>query len=189
MIIAKKKLPLLLLLVTFLFECPLAISQQVSLRITGDETEGYHINSYHGPLLVAHTKALSLELFNNDLSTVVNLPHWKGHKWTGNNEQITLTTNTYLKALNANLPVSVTCQVVNTNRVKKTVELFQLSLPGLPYILKQTARPAASPEQYVMFEYDSFPSDLIVPLKEVAFHQRTLLPKPSTDPDHNEIDL
>jgi hypothetical protein len=57
--------------------------------------------------------------------------------------------------------VSVTYEVVNDNVVKKTIELFQPSMPGMLYILQQTAMPAEKPSRYVTFEYDSFPGGFV----------------------------
>ena len=74
---------------------------------------------------------------------------------------ITLTRDSYIKEFDANLSVSVTYRVVNSNMVKKTVELFQPSMPGMYYIMQQTARPAEKPKRYVTFEYDDFPGGFV----------------------------
>ncbi len=67
-------------------------AQQLSLKVVGDDKNGFHVNIYNGnKLVVTGTEEFSLQLFNHDLSTFANLAHWTGHKkWTGNEKSITL---------------------------------------------------------------------------------------------------
>ncbi len=151
-----------MLIVSFFFNCAFATSNQLSLKVAGDDVAGYHVNIYNTfQLLVSNTEEFSLQLFNNDLSTVANIRQWKGQKWSGNKSSITLKRDAYIKEFDANLSISVTYQVVNANIIKKTIELFQPSMPGMLYILQQTARPAEKPNRYVTFEYDSFPGGFV----------------------------
>ena len=140
----------------------IAVGQSLSLKVAGDDRAGYHVDIYqNNQLLVTNIAELSLQLFNQDLSTVANLPQWTGQKWSGNDKRITLQRDEYVKDFDANLSVTVTYEVVNSNVVKKTIELFQPSMPGMLYILKQTARPAEKPQRYITFEYDSFPGGFV----------------------------
>jgi len=151
-----------LLIVSFFFNCAFATSNQLSLKVAGDDVAGYHVDIYNTlQLLVSNKEEFSLQLFNNDLSTVANIRQWKGQKWSGNKSSITLKRDAYIKEFDANLSISVTYQVVNANIIKKTIELFQPSMPGMLYILQQTARPAEKPNRYVTFEYDSFPGGFV----------------------------
>jgi len=162
MLTGKTRLPFFLLCISILFNCSFANSQQLSLKIAGDDQAGFHVDIYNGHhLVVTNTEEFSLQLHNHDLSTVANLQHWTGQKWTGNENGITLKRDSYIPEFDANLSVSVTYQVVNANVIKKTIELFQPSMPGMLYILKETARPAEKPRRYVTFEYDSFPGGLV----------------------------
>ena len=139
-----------------------AIGQQLSLKVTGNDQTGFHVDIYNGnQLVVTNTEEFSLQMFNLDLSTVANIQQWKGQKWTGNDKSITLTRDSYVKEFDANLSVNVTYQVVNSNIIKKTIELFQPSMPGMYYILQQTARPEEKPQRYVTFEYDNFPGGFV----------------------------
>lgn len=151
--------------VIFLFSlltCTIANGQPLTLKIAGDAIAGYHVDIYNNnQLLVTNTEELSLQLFNHDLSTVANLPSWQGQKWIGNARRISLQRDEYVKEFDANLSVTVTYEVMNANVIKKTVELFQPSMPGMYYILQQTARPAEKPQRYVSFEYDSFPGGFV----------------------------
>ena len=158
-----KTIPTVFLLCLFiLFNHTVVICQQLSLKIAGDEKEGYHVKIYNDQhLLVTNTEEFSIQLFNNDLSTVANFPQWKGQSWNGNAKKITLIRDAYIKEFDANLYVSVTYQVLNDTIIKKTIELMQPSMPGMLYILQQTARPAEKPNRYVTFEYDSFPGGMV----------------------------
>ena len=86
----------------------------------------------------------------------------------GNEKIITLKRDSYIKELDATLSVSVTYQEVNPNVIKKTVELFQPSMPGMYYILHETVRPAKKPQRYVTFEHDNFPGGFVYEMFPVA---------------------
>jgi hypothetical protein len=141
---------------------PYLSGQQLSLKVSGNESDGFHVDIYYGAqLVVTNTEELSLQLYNLDLSTEANIPHWTGQKWAGDDKRITLQRDSYINEFDANLSVSVIYQIVNENVIKKTVELFQPSMPGMHYILQQTERPAEEPKRYITFEYDSFPGGLV----------------------------
>jgi len=139
-----------------------AVGQPLSLKVVGDDKTGFRVDVYSGSkLLVTNSEEFSLEMYNLDMSTVAEMPHWTGATWIGNEKSITLKRDSYLKDFDANLAVSVIYEVVNANIIKKTVELFQPSMPGMYYILQETARPAETPQRYVTFEYDSFPGGFV----------------------------
>lgn len=145
-----------------LLNCSAAMGQSLSLAIAGDSISGFSVDIRdNGRPLITSTEELSLRLSNNDLTAMASLPHWKGSSWTGNSQHITLKKESYIQELDASLTVSVSYDVVNDTIVKKTVELFQSSMPGMLYLLKETARPAEIPRRYVTFEYDSFPGGLV----------------------------
>lgn len=162
MLYRKTRLPVFLFCLFIVLRNSFAFGQQLSLKVAGNDQSGYHVEIYNGNhLVVTNTEELSLQLYNHDLSTVAAMEQWKGQKWTGNEKSITLKRDSYVKEFDANLSVSVTYQVVNSNIIKKTIELFQPSMPGMLYILQQTARPAEKPQRYLTFEYDSFPGGLV----------------------------
>ncbi|MBK9104126.1 MAG: hypothetical protein IPL92_06040 [Saprospiraceae bacterium] len=140
---------------------PSLFSQSLSLKVGGDEKSGYHVDIYYGDkLILANTEEFSIQLFNLDLSTEAII-EWTGQAWSGNEKHITLKRDSYAKEFDANLSVSVTYEVINDHVIKKTIELFQPSMPGMYYILKETNKPAEKPERYVTFEYDSFPGGFV----------------------------
>jgi hypothetical protein len=139
-----------------------ASSQHLSFKAAGDQQTGYHVDIYNGrQLVIADSEEFSLKLYNLDMSTEAHIDHWSGKSWTGNEKNITLKRNLYIEEFDANLSVTVNYKVVNPNVVRKTVELFQPSMPDMYYILEETSRPAETPKRYVTFEYDSFPGGLV----------------------------
>src|SRR5664280_849702 len=158
----KNKLQVFFLCLFTLSNCPFATSQQLSLKVSGDDQAGFHVDIYNGnQLVVSNTEEFSLQLFNLDLSIIANIQQWTGKEWEGNEKKITLKRDSYIKEFDANMSVNITYQVVSPDIVKKTIELFQPSVPGMYYILQQTARPAEKPRRYLTFEHDSFPGGLV----------------------------
>ena len=148
----KTRLQVFLLCLFTLLNYSFVYGQQLSLKVVGDTTEGFHVAIYNGDkLVVTNTEEFSLQLYNLDMSTVANMPQWTGHEWTGNEKMITLKRDSYIKDFDANLSVAVTYQVVNANIVKKTIELIQPSMPGMYYILQETSKPTEKPKRYVTF--------------------------------------
>lgn len=151
-----------LLFVVFVLVTFTLSAQPLLLKVLGNEKDGFTVGVDHrGQLLLTNTEEFSLQLFNLDLSTTADLPGWKGKLWEGNENRITLKRDSYIPEFDANLSVKVTYEVVNPGIVKKTVELFQPSMPGMYYILQQTSRPAEKPQRYVSFEYDNFPGGFV----------------------------
>jgi hypothetical protein len=147
---------------SFLIVASTAAGQALSLKIAGDNQRGYHVDIYNGKqLIISSTEEFSLALYNLDLSAQAGIKHWTGEKWSGNETSITLKRDSYIQDFDTNLSVTVNYQVVNPYVIKKTVELFQPSMPGMYYILKEISKPAIKPLRYVTFEYDSFPGGLV----------------------------
>jgi len=161
MSISKNLIPACFVCLLTLINSLSATSQSLSLSAAGDGLAGFHVDIYYGPRKVlANTEEFSLQLFNLDLSTEA-IMEWTGESWSGNEKRITLKRDSYVKEFDANLSVSVTYEVINDHVIKKTIELFQPSMPGMHYILKETNRPADKPLRYVTFEYDSFPGGFV----------------------------
>lgn len=138
-----------------------AYSQPLHLRLIGDTIDGFHVNILaNDRRLVTNTEEFIIRLFNTDGSTTTTIA-WKGDTWIGNDSLITLKSDSYIPELDANLSVNVRYEIVNPHLVKKTIRLFQPSMPDMYYILEQTARPEHKPLKYTTFEYDSFPGGLV----------------------------
>lgn len=151
-----------LFFISILFSGINVTGQQLSLKVAGNEQDGFYVEVYNRErLIISNTEEFSLHMSNLDNSTVCNMDHWKGKKWSGDNNSIILTGDSYLPEFDANLSVRVTYNLVNSNVIQKRVELFQPSMPGMYYIFKQTVRPAEVPTEYVTFEHDKFPGGFV----------------------------
>ena len=139
-----------------------ASGQNLHLKADGNSAEGYTVAVYSGNnLLVNSSEEFSIQMYNLDLSVFAEIPGWRGEEWTGNENRITLKGTSYVKEFEVILSVEVTYEVVNSNVIKKQIELFQPNMPGLYYILKETTRPAEKPQRYVTFEYENFPGGFV----------------------------
>lgn len=135
-----------------------AWSQDINLKVVGDDKQGYTVDIYNGnQLLVKNTEEFSLRMANLDLSETAAITGWKGSKWTWNGNDISLTRNTYVSEFDLNISITVTYQIINNNVVKKSIDLVQSGMPSLYYTLEETAKPAQTPTKYVTFEHDNFP--------------------------------
>lgn len=139
-----------------------AFGQNLLFSVVGDDTEGFHLDIYNGDQrMVTNTEEFSLELYNLDLSTSAFINKWKGAEWEGDETNVTFKRDSYIPELDANLSATVNYEVVNDHVIKKTVELFQPSMPGMYYILHQTSLPAEKPKRFVSFEHNDFPGGFI----------------------------
>ncbi|SNR69509.1 hypothetical protein [Lutibacter flavus] len=133
-------------------------SQNIKLKVIGNEQQGFSVDIYNGNQLLLHnTEEFSLKVANLDLSETTEIAAWKGSEWIGNEHQIKLSKTTYLSDFDLNLLITVTYEVINQNVVKKTVDLFQSGIPTLYFTLEETSKPAEAPSKYVTFEHDDFP--------------------------------
>lgn len=133
-------------------------SQKLNLKVVGDDEQGFTVDIYSGGhLLIHNTEEFSLRMANLDLSEIVEIPAWRGSKWTGDDSIVHLFKETYVLELDLNLSIRVTYEVINQNVIKKSVDLFQSGMPSLYYTIEETAKPAETPIKYVTFEYDDFP--------------------------------
>jgi hypothetical protein len=161
MSILKIRLPFPLIWIVSFLNCPSLNSQQLHLKVSGDSVQGFHVNIYEGDLImVSNSEEFSLHIANTDLSTKANFT-WKGQKWKGDEAHMILTRDTYIPEFDANLSVSVRYDVVDEHTIKKTIRLFQPSMPDMYYILDEVSRPAQKPRKYVTFENDNFPGGFI----------------------------
>ncbi|MNQ03822.1 hypothetical protein D3C85_165270 [compost metagenome] len=142
----------------FCFVGTISSSQNINLKVVGDDVQGYHVAIYNGnQLLVKNTEEFSLEMANFDLSEKATIAAWKGAKWTDEGKMVHLTRDSYIAELDLNISITVTYEIINNNVVKKSIDLFQSGMPSLYYTLSETSKPAQTPSRYVTFEHDNFP--------------------------------
>lgn len=152
------KITIKIILLFFCFFGTAVRSQDINLKVVGDDAQGYTVDIYNGSqLMVKNTEEFSLRMANLDLSETATITDWKGSKWTGNGNNISLTRDTYVSEFDLNVSITVTYQVINKNVVKKSIDLTQSGMPSLYYTIEETAIPAQTPSKYVTFEYDNFP--------------------------------
>ena len=133
-------------------------SQNINLKVVGNTEQGFSVDIYNNnQLLVHNSEEFSLKVANLDLSETTEIAAWKGSEWTGNENLIKLSKETYLSDFDLNLLITVTYEVINQHVVKKTVDLFQSGIPTLYFTLEETSKPAEEPSKYVTFEHDDFP--------------------------------
>ncbi|HKK12955.1 MAG TPA: hypothetical protein VJ945_08980, partial [Flavobacteriaceae bacterium] len=132
------------------------------MKVVGDAEKGFSVDIYNGSQLMVHnSEEFSLKVSNLDQSEKVEIHSWKGSKWTGDQNKIILTGDTYLSNFDLNLSVNATYQVINQNVIKKSIELFQSGMPTLYYTLDESYKPAETPLKYVTFEHDDFPGGFV----------------------------
>lgn len=152
------KKPLTILLLLCFFIGTVAWSQDINLKVVGDDVKGYTVDIYNGnQLIVQDTEEFSLRIANLDLSETASITEWKGSKWIGDGNTIRLSRDSYVSEFDLNVSITVAYQVINKNVVKKSIDLTQSGMPSLYYTIEETAKPAQTPSKYVTFEYDNFP--------------------------------
>ena len=152
------KITIKIILLLFCFVGTAVRSQDINLKVVGDDAKGYTVDIFNGSqLMVKNTEEFSLRMANLDWSETAAIPEWKGSNWTGNGNNISLTRDTYVSEFDLKISITVTYQVINKNVVKKSIDLTQSGMPSLYYTIEETAKPAQTPSKYVTFEYDNFP--------------------------------
>lgn len=135
-----------------------AFCEKLNLRIAGDAEKGFSVDIYDGSeLLLRNNGEFSLRMSNLDLSETADIKAWRASDWVGDEKKLRLTRETYVSEFDLNLSIGITYEVVNTNVIKKSIELFQSGMPSLYYTIDFVEEPAAVPLKYITFEHDNFP--------------------------------
>ncbi|WNH11156.1 hypothetical protein [Thalassobellus suaedae] len=152
----------ILLILVFCFIGISGWSQSINFKVVGNTEEGFNVDIYNGTQLLIHnTEEFKLKVANLDLSETTQINDWKGSEWTGNETIVKLSKETYLSDFDLNLSITVTYEVVNSNVVKKSIDLFQSGMPSLYYTIEENFKPSETPSKYVTFEYDNFPGGFV----------------------------
>ncbi len=158
MIGSYNKIRIILLAQMFCCIGTIAWSQNINLKVVGNIEQGYSVDIYSGTQLLVHnSEEFKLNVANFDLSETSEITDWKGTVWSGNENYIKLSKETYLADFDLNLYITVTYEVVNSNVVKKSIDLFQSGMPSLYYTIEENFKPAETPSRYITFEHDNFP--------------------------------
>jgi hypothetical protein len=148
-----------------LFTAGIAIvctSQDLNMKVVGNQINGFSVQIYKDhQLLVTNDGEFSLSLSNSDLSVHEEIVSWTAANYVETENAIHLEKDIYLKEFDSNLTVKVQYEKVNAHVLKKTITLFQPSIPKLYYTLSQTSRPALKPKQFITFEHENFPGGFV----------------------------
>ncbi|WP_308990637.1 hypothetical protein QLS71_004055 [Mariniflexile litorale] len=137
-------------------------SQNINIKVVGSTEQGFSVDIYNGnQLLIHNTEEFKLKVANLDLSEITEINNWKGSEWTGDETIVKLSKETYLPDFDLNLSITVTYEVVNSNVVKKRVDLFQSGMPSLYYTIEENFKPSETPSKYITFEHDNFPGGFV----------------------------
>lgn len=141
----------------FCFVGAISSSQNINLKVVGDDIQGYNVAVYNeNQLLVKNTEEFSLDLANTDFSEKTSIKNWTGAEWKGDSNTVELTRKTYLSDFDLNISVTVSYEVINKNIVKKSIDISQTGMPIIYYTLTEMSKPAQVPSKYLTFEYDNF---------------------------------
>lgn len=151
------------LLVVLVFLNPFySFSQNLNLKVSGDKDSGFFVSVLDGDeCLVAGDGEFSLKLSNLDLSVQDEISNFKAATYSKWENGVSLQKNIYLEKFDSNISVEVKYEKINPQLIKKTVKLFQPSIPALYYTLVQKNVPEKSPKRYVTFEHEDFPGGLV----------------------------
>ena len=162
MILFFKKIRISLLITLFCLVRTMGWSQEINLKVVGNTQDGFNVEIYNGnQLLLQNNEDFKLKVTNLDFSETTEIIDWKGSEWTGNDDFVSLSKEIYLSDFDLNLSMTVTYEVINSNVVKKSIDLFQSGMPTLYYTLEENFKPANPPSKYVTFEHDNFPGGLV----------------------------
>ena len=157
-----KKIRIILLIQCFCLIGSIGWGQNINLKVVGNTAQGFSVDIYNdNQLLVHNSEEFSLKVVNLDLSETTEIPAWKGSEWTGNENLVKLSRETYLSDFDLNLLITVTYEVVNSNVIKKSIDLFQSGMPSLYYTIEENFKPAETPSKYLTFEHDNFPGGFV----------------------------
>lgn len=158
----KYRLSQILMFCFALFGLHAVKAQELNLKVEGNEDAGYRVEVYDGAeKLVTNEGEFTMDLSNLDLSVQKEIKDWKADSYVRTDSSVILKKQMYLEEFDSNLSVEVNYEVVNSNLIRKTVKLFQPSIPNLYYTLSETNIPAQNPDHYLSFEHEKFPGGLV----------------------------
>lgn len=144
------------------FISSLGVAQDLHWKVSGTKDSGFFVKIFDGDeVLLDGAGEFSLKMSNLDLSVQDEIKDFKAATYEELENEIKLQDDIYLEEFDSNLSIEVTYKKVNSQLIKKTVRLFQPSIPILYYSLIQKNVPAKSPEHYVTFEHEDFPGGLV----------------------------
>jgi hypothetical protein len=115
----------------------------------------------NGVVLAIDEIPFSIQLSNIDGSATATLPALTATLTQSTSNEIHLNYEVFIPALTVDLFAEVVYKLVNENVVRKSVRLFQPSMPGLKFILEEKTSAVNVPKQFITFEENDFPGGLV----------------------------
>jgi hypothetical protein len=103
----------------------------------------------------------SLYVSNIDGTATAKLPALKAGIVHSSKDEIHLVCKVFIPELTVDLSAEIIYKVVNESVLRKSVRLFQPSMPGFKFILQEKTAPVNVPKQFVTFEENNFPGGLV----------------------------
>jgi hypothetical protein len=103
----------------------------------------------------------SLYVSNIDGTATAKLPALKAGIVHSSKDEIHLVCKVFIPELTVDLSAEIIYKVVNESVLRKSVRLFQPSMPGFKFILQENTAPVNVPKQFVTFEENNFPGGLV----------------------------
>ena len=150
-----------MLTIACLFTNNLVIGQSIAIQ-TVQKDSFYSVKVLKKRVVQAIDEIpFSLYLSNIDGTATAILPAPKSGITHSSKDEIHLACKVFIPELTVDLSAEIIYKLVNESLVRKSVRLFQPSMPGLKYILQEKTSPVNVPKQFVTFEENNFPGGLV----------------------------
>lgn len=128
---------------------------RMSLKVVGDEKQGYGVAILHGGRIVArHNEGgeFSAVFQNGERSLEDRITNWKANSWTGDSTHVTLHGECKLEKTNATVFAQVDYDVIDSRVVRKRIRFQQADMFLLFYQLTNRLEPVAPPAKFWSFD-------------------------------------
>src|SRR3984893_5952860 len=127
----------------------------LSLVVTGDAKQGFHVTVLHDGAAIAHYSKggeFSAYFGNEERSVEDRVASWKATSWTGNSTHLTLRGECRLQNLNTTVYAQVDYSVVTPHVVRKKIRLQQADMFMLHYQLSNRLEATGEPAKFWSFD-------------------------------------
>jgi hypothetical protein len=130
-------------------------SDALTLKITGDATQGYGVTLlFHGQPVARHHRGgeFSACFQNEERSVEDRVTEWKATSWKGHSTHVVLDGEFRLKNLNTTVFAEVDYEVITPRVVRKKIRLHQVDMFMLFYQLSNRLEPRERPAKFWSFD-------------------------------------
>lgn len=128
---------------------------EVSLKVVGDERQGYGVAILRGGRIVARHNGggeFSVVFQNGERSLEDRITNWRAKSWTGDARHVTLRGECRLEKTNATVYAHVEYDVIDSRVVRKRIRFRQADMFLLFYQVTNRLEPAAPPAKFWSFD-------------------------------------